>query len=166
MSKTWDIGMIFAENDPFCYLKIGRVCWVCCSLLHHIFPKHREFTEEFKQGPYGSSLQDPILMPPMHWVKSSSALELRSHGLLENHGKPTIDFYDFHQRKTLFMGDIPAMVLDWQVIWIGEVLEHLAAFIPNPSNNLYIYIILYILLIIIITFLVIIDLCIYIDMCV
>ncbi|CAL1139586.1 unnamed protein product [Cladocopium goreaui] len=25
---------------------------------------------EFKQGPYGSSLQDPILMPPMHWVKS------------------------------------------------------------------------------------------------
>eukprot|EP00438_Fugacium_kawagutii_P018626 Skav224572 [mRNA] locus=scaffold246:22249:40689:+ [translate_table: standard] len=27
--------------------------------------------EEFKQGPYGSTLQDPILMPPMHWVKSS-----------------------------------------------------------------------------------------------
>lgn len=25
---------------------------------------------EFKQGPYGSSLQDPILMPPMHWVES------------------------------------------------------------------------------------------------
>eukprot|EP00434_Breviolum_minutum_P017468 symbB.v1.2.015417.t1/scaffold1150.1/size135223/7 len=24
---------------------------------------------EFKQGPYGSSVQDPILMPPMHWVK-------------------------------------------------------------------------------------------------